>query len=128
MKVLDRIDAGQAPIVMGDGSQAYDFIYVKDIARANIVAMKSDVVDQSFNVCVGKKTSIRELVQMLLELTDARLDIEYQPASQVFVTDRVGDPAHARDVLGFEASTKLRDGLQELIAWRRSRIDAERTL
>ncbi len=126
MKVLDRIDSNLSPVVMGDGSQAYDFIYVKDIARANIIAMKSAVADQSFNVCVGKKTSIRTLVEMLLELTGAKLDIEYQPASQVFVTDRVGDPSHAREVLGFEASVPLVKGLEELIAWRRSRIEAER--
>jgi len=125
MKVLDRIDKGQKPIVMGDGSQSYDFIYVKDVARSNIVAMKSDVVDESFNICTGKKTSIRELVQMLLELSKSDLEIEYQPASQVFVTDRVGDLSRAKDLLKFEAQIKLEDGLLELMEWRAAQIRAE---
>ena len=59
MKVLDRIDAGEPPVIFGDGSQAYDFIHVEDVARANILAMKSDATDDVFNVGTGVKTTIK---------------------------------------------------------------------
>ncbi|MGQ0830641.1 MAG: NAD-dependent epimerase/dehydratase family protein [Microthrixaceae bacterium] len=122
MRVLDRLDQGEPPLIFGDGSQAYDFIYVKDIARANIVAMKSDISDEVFNVATGVKTSIREVVQMLQEIVGTDLAPEHQPTSQVFVTDRVGSPVAARDLLGFVPSTPLRAGLEELVAWRAEHI------
>ena len=69
MKVLDRIDQGVSPIVYGDGSQAYDFIHVTDVARANICALKSDATDDFYNVGRGIKTTIKELVELILEFT-----------------------------------------------------------
>ena len=66
MKVLDRIDAGEPPLIMGDGSQAYDFVHVVDVARANVLALKSDATDMFFNVGTGIKTTISELVESLL--------------------------------------------------------------
>lgn len=118
MRVLDRLDQGLPPVLFGDGSQAYDFIYVKDVAAANIAAMRSDVTDESFNIATGVKTSIRDLVALLQDIVGSDLEPEHQPTSQVFVTDRVGDPTKAKDLLGFEASTSLRQGLEELVAWR----------
>lgn len=118
MRVLDRLDQGLPPVLFGDGSQAYDFIYVKDVAAANLAAMKSDVTDESFNIATGVKTSIRELVALLQEIVGSDLEPEHQPTSQVFVTDRVGDPTKAKDLLGFEATTSLRQGLEELVGWR----------
>jgi len=128
MKVLDRIDRGQPPTIFGDGSQAYDFIYVKDVARANIVAMKSDVTDEVFNIATGVKVSVNELVKMLLDITESKLEPEYRPASQVFVTERVGSPEKARKLLGFTAQAPLRKGLEELIEWRATRIHEEETV
>lgn len=123
MKVLDRLDAGERPVVFGDGSQAYDFIYVGDIARANVLALKrTDVSDVPINVCTGKKTSIRELVDMLRELSGRDLETEYRPAGQQFVTDRLGDPKSCRELLGFEPQVSLRAGLKKLIEWRASEI------
>jgi UDP-glucose 4-epimerase len=122
MRVLDRLDQGEPPLIFGDGSQAYDFIYVKDVARANVVAMRSDVSDAVFNVATGVKTSIREVVEMLQEIVGTELAPEHQPTSQVFVTDRVGSPVAARDLLGFVPSTPLRAGLEELVAWRAEHI------
>src|SRR5207253_2181921 len=78
MKVLDRIDQGLPPIIFGDGSQAYDFVHVDDVARANILALKSDASDEFFNIGVGVKTTIRELVQLLLEITGSSLVPEYR--------------------------------------------------
>jgi UDP-glucose 4-epimerase len=120
MKVLDRIDAGEAPVVFGDGSQAYDFVHVSDVARANILALKSDATDEFFNVGMGVRTTISELVGLLLELTGSELEPEYRPEEQSFVTERVGSTEKAEALLGFRATVPLEEGLASVIAWRRS--------
>lgn len=118
MKILDRLDQGLPPIVYGDGSQAYDFIYVEDVARANVCALKSDVDFGFYNVGRGIKTSINELAELILELTGSDLRIEYKPSGQTFVTNRIGAPNKAKQELGFEWKIDLREGLKRLIDWR----------
>lgn len=125
MKVLDRLDAGEPPVVFGDGSQAYDFVYVKDIARANLAAMRADVSDVALNVATGVKTSIAQIVQLLQDICGTSIEPEYRPASQVFVTDRVGSPVRTQELLGFTPQTRLREGLAELVEWRAARIREE---
>ncbi len=119
MKILDRIDQGLSPIVFGDGTQSYDFIYVRDAARANVCALKSDVENRFYNVGMGTRTTIRELCELLLEITGSNLKIQYEPGGQTFVTHRVGCPERARKEIGFVAATPLREGLENLIAWRK---------
>ena len=118
MKILDRIDQGLAPVVYGDGTQSYDFIYVEDVARANVLAMKSNVSDEFYNVGGGKGTSIRELCEIILELTGSSLQIQFEPAGQTFVTKRVGSTRKAEKQIGFKADVELIEGLQRLIEWR----------
>jgi UDP-glucose 4-epimerase len=118
MKVLDRIDAGQAPVIFGDGSQSYDFIHVADVARANILALKADASDEFFNVGMGVKTTINELVKMLLEITGSDLQPEYRPQEQMFVTHRVGSTEKADQQLGFRARVPLEEGLHSVVEWR----------
>ena len=125
MKVLDRIDQGLRPLVYGDGSQTYDFVYVEDIARANVLAAKGDVSDRCYNVGRGVGTTVRELVERLLRLTGSALTIQYEPAGQTFVTQRIGSIASAKRDLGFEATTELTDGLGRLMAWRRAQQQTE---
>jgi UDP-glucose 4-epimerase len=128
MKVLDRLDHAQPPIIYGDGRQAYDFIFVTDVARANVLALQSDVSDVALNVTTGVKTSINDLVALLLELTGSGLRPTYRPTSQVFVTDRLGDPTKAASLIGFRPSVSLRDGLRQLIEWRADRIRVEEAM
>ncbi len=118
MKMLDRIDQGKPPVVFGDGSQAYDFVYVGDCARANACAMKAGTTDRFYNVGTGRKTSVRELAERLLALTGADLEIQYEPGGTTFVTNRVGSPHRAADELGFTAEMDLDEGLRRLIDWR----------
>jgi nucleoside-diphosphate-sugar epimerase len=121
MKVLDRIDAGEAPVIFGDGSQAYDFVHVADVARANILALKSDAAtDRSYNVGTGIKTTIKELVDALLEITGSDLEPEYRPQEQMFVTHRVGSTENAERDLGFVAAIPYDEGLRSVVEWRRS--------
>ncbi len=119
MKILDKIDRGEQPVVHGDGSQSFDFIHVRDVARANVCALQSDCPFGFFNVGRGIKTSIKELAELLLRLKGRQdLGIHYEPASSSFVTNRVGDTQAARKNLGFEWSIDLEEGMGSLIEWR----------
>lgn len=118
MKMLDRLDNGLPPIIYGDGSQSYDFIYVSDVARANVCALKSTAANSFFNVGTGKQTTIKEVAETILNITGSDLNIQYEPEGQTFVTHRIGDPTKAFKELGFKYQVELREGLQKLIEWR----------
>jgi UDP-glucose 4-epimerase len=120
MKMLDNLDKGLSPVIFGDGTQSYDFIYVGDAARANVCALKSEVQFGFYNVGRGIKTSIKELTELILKITDSNLAIQFEPDSQTFVTNRVGDPVAAERDLGFTWSVDLENGLRRLIEWRKS--------
>jgi len=80
--------------------------------------MKSDATDKFYNVGTGIRTSIKELAELLLEITDSNLEIQYEPAGMTFVKNRIGCPVKAEEQIGFKAKTELRKGLEELITWR----------
>jgi UDP-glucose 4-epimerase len=120
MKILDRLDRGLPPLIYGDGSQAYDFIYVSDVARANVCALKSNATDEFYNIGMGTQTTIKELCEQVLEITGAGVEIQYEPAGQTFVVNRVGSTEKARRDLGFEAEVGLQEGLKRLIEWRKA--------
>lgn len=119
MKVLDRIFEGKPPVIYGDGSQIYDFIFVEDVAEANILGMKADCADEFFNIGSGIGTSINELVQILLKITDSSLQPEYLAQEQSFVTHRIGSTEKAERLLRFRAKTSLEEGLRKVVEWRR---------
>lgn len=123
MKLLDKLDRGEQPVIYGDGSQSYDFIYVTDVARANICALKSTVSDRFYNVGSGTKTSIKELCEMLVAMTNTKLQPRYEPAGQTFVTHRVGSTEAAERDLGFKTTVTLEEGLAALIRWRNEHKD-----
>jgi len=119
MKILDCIERNEQPKVFGDGSQSYDFVHVTDVARANVRALQSDCRFGFFNVGREIKTSIKELAELLLRLTGREdLGIQYEPAGQTFVTNRVGSIAAAKKKLDFEWKVDLEEGMQSLIDWR----------
>jgi len=130
MKMLDAIDRGEAPTIFGDGSEAFDFVAVEDCARANVCAMKADVTDRFYNVGTGRRTSLRELAELLLELTGCDKEIQYAPRSQAtLVRNRIGCPKRAKEEIGFEAQIDLREGLRRLIEWRaahKAEVEARR--
>ena len=117
-KILDRIEQDQPPLVFGDGSQQYDFIHVTDVARSNVLAMQADATGENYNVGRGIGTSIKELTELLIELTDSDQEIQYEPAGLTFVTNRIGCPKKATADLGFEWTIDLEDGMRSLIEWR----------
>ncbi|WP_369029986.1 MULTISPECIES: SDR family NAD(P)-dependent oxidoreductase [Streptomyces] len=123
---MERIEAGEPPLILGDGAQTMDFVDVRDIARANVLAAESDLTDEAFNVASGTETSLKELAQGLLEAMGASgLEPEHGPARAVNgVTRRLADTSQAAERLGFTAEIDLRTGLKDLVAWWR----AERSL
>jgi nucleoside-diphosphate-sugar epimerase len=128
MKVLDNVWAGQRPVIFGDGSQVYDFVYVEDVAKANVLSMQADCADEFFNIGMGVGTTINELVHILLELTESDLEPEYRPQVTSFVTNRIGTTEKAEKLLGFKANTPLREGLQNVVDWRLGRLGSGATL
>ncbi|MBA3593222.1 MAG: NAD-dependent epimerase/dehydratase family protein [Polaromonas sp.] len=121
MKMLDAIDKGESPTIMGDGSEAFDFVAVEDCGLANVCAMKSATTDTNYNVGTGKRTSLKELALLLLEITGCSKPINYAPRSQAtLVRNRIGSPLKASQELGFTSTIDLREGLSRLIEWRAS--------
>ena len=93
MKMLDAIDRGEAPTIMGDGSEAFDFVAVEDCAKANVCGMTANATDEFYNVGTGKRTSLKELAEKLLNLTGCNKEIQYAPRSQAtLVKNRIGSP------------------------------------
>ena len=120
--MLNKIDANEAPTINGDGTQAYDFIYVEDVARANVLALKSSSTDEFYNVGSGVQTSIAELCDLILSLKQSDLTVQYKPYSEDdarrLVQNRIGCPKKACEDLGFKYTFSLREGLEKLIDWR----------
>ena len=122
--MLNKIDANEAPTINGDGTQAYDFIDVEDVARCNVCALEAEVTDEFYNVGTGVQTSIKELCDTILDLKDSDLKVTYNPYSEDdarrLVQNRIGCPQKATADLGFTYRYDLRTGLQRLINWRKS--------
>jgi len=119
---LDKIDNDESPIIFGNGKQAMDFVYVGDVAQANILALKSDINEGIYNVGTGIMTSLNELIKIMLELTKPNLKVVYQkPVKLVIVSQRKAGTEKAEKELGFKAKTNLKTGLRELIEWRRKK-------
>lgn len=119
MKMLDALEAGRNPVIVGDGSESLDFVSVRDCASANICAMKAQTTDAFYNVGTGVKTTLRDLAELLMELTAVHAPIDFVPRSDAsIVRNRIGDTAKAVREIGFDAKVQLRDGLRDLIRWR----------
>ena len=113
MKMLDAIDQGKGPTMLGDGSEAFDFVAVEDCAAANVCAMKASTTDRFYNVGTGKRTSLSELASLLIEITGCRKPVNYAPRSQAtLVRNRIGCPKRAAAEIGFTAEIGLREGLE----------------
>ena len=120
--MLNKIAANKSPTINGDGSQAYDFIYVEDVARANVQALVSDQDFGMYNVGTEVQTSINELCELILELKQSDLKVQYNPYSEddarAMVKNRIGSRQKAEQELGFRYQYELKEGLQKLIDWR----------
>lgn len=120
--MLNKIEANESPQINGDGSQAYDFIYVEDVARCNVDALKSETNFGMYNVGTEVQTSIRELCNLILELKKSKLQVTYKPYgpedARALVQNRIGSRKKAEQELDFKFKYSLREGLLKLIEWR----------
>ena len=115
---MERIDAGQPPLILGDGSQTMDFVYTDDIARANLLAAASDATAAVFNIGTGVETSLVDLAALLLRVMGSDLDVEFGPPRAVnTVTRRIADVSAAAQRLGWKAEVGLAEGLSRLVTW-----------
>lgn len=118
---MERIDAGEPPLVLGDGNQTMDFVHVEDIARANILAARADVTDTVYNIASGEETSLLGLAEALQRVMGSTVPLEFGPARSVnAVTRRLADISAARADLGWTPEISLDEGLASLVAWWRS--------
>ena len=125
MKMLDAIDRGDGPTIMGDGSEAFDFVSVLDCGAANVCAMTAETAGQYYNVGTGKRTSLKELAEKIVNITGCNLPIQYKERSQAtLVRNRIGCPKKATKEIGFTAKIELEEGLKKLIEWRKSHMAA----
>ncbi len=115
---MERIAAGEPPVILGDGNQTMDFVYVEDVARSNILALQSEAGDDVFNIGSGRETSLNELADLLLRTMNSNLRPEYRPERKVNpVPRRLADVTRAERRLGFKAQVELEEGLRRLVAW-----------
>ncbi|CAG0972112.1 UDP-glucose 4-epimerase [Methanosarcinales archaeon] len=110
---LKKLLNGETPIIDGNGKQSMDFVNVKDVVRANIMAMESNVENEIFNVGTGRTTSIREIAYMLIEQSGKNIEPIFKPR-EVIVTERRADVRKAKELLGFEAKIDIQEGLKEV--------------
>jgi UDP-glucose 4-epimerase len=120
--MLNKIDNNEEPQINGDGTQAYDFVSVEDVARANLAAMESDKTDEFYNVGTGIQTTIKELCDLILALKDSKLMVKYNPYSaedsRRMVQNRIGSTKKIQKDLNFEPAVSLEAGIKNLISWR----------
>jgi UDP-glucose 4-epimerase len=116
---MDNIAAGQPPVIFGDGKQTMDFVFVEDVARANLLAAECAASDDVFNVCRNEEVSLEQLARTLVRVMGADMPLVYKdaPRRAGLVTRRLGDLQRARQVLGFEPQVSLEEGLRRLVAW-----------
>jgi len=116
--MLNALDRGEQPVIHGDGSQSYDFVDVRDCARANVLAMKSEVSNKNYNVGTGIKTSIAEVAERLCAIHPNQIAPRFVPADRPFVRNRVGATELSEKDIGFKSEFDLDSGLRDFLEWR----------
>lgn len=115
---MERIAANQPLIIFGDGRQTMDFVYVDDIARANILAAEAAATDRVYNVGSGTEISLNEMAAALLRTMGSSVPIEYAPPRSVNpVPRRLADTTRAEREIGFQTVVSLDEGLRKLVEW-----------
>lgn len=118
----DRIMRGERPTVPGDGSEVHDYVHVADVARANVMAMASDVSGETFNVVTGEQTTVKRIVDILLDITGSTVEPLYAEAGGAVKSTSGSTLNLSRAKIGamldWEPQVGIDEGLRRLIAWR----------
>lgn len=115
MNFINKLKKGESPVINGDGTATMDMVYVKDVARANLMAMDSKITNEVFNVASGVETTLNELLFTLEKLMGVEIQPTYQARDKRLVTHRLGCPVKAKKLLNFECQTTLQEGLEDII-------------
>lgn len=115
------INEGKPPLIFGKGDQTMDFVFIEDVARASILALKTEVTDEVFNVASGTETSLEELCFLLLKIMGSDLKPKYtavpEARKKVEVMRRLADVSKAKEIINFETQVNLENGLRKLVHW-----------
>jgi len=123
---MERIEKGESPLILGDGTQTMDFVFTEDIAHANLLAASADATDEIINIGSGTETSLTHLAHALLRVMGSKVPLEFGPPRGVnAVTRRLADVSLAAERLGWKAEVSLDEGLRRLVAWWRAQREAE---
>ena len=123
VRIIDRLQANLPPVIYGDGSQAFDFVFVKDACRACILAMRSTLADKCYNVSSGIQVSILELCTRIIDIIGKEVEIEFKEVEDAtLVSKRIGSVEKAQQDLGFKAEVSLEEGLREVINWKLGQV------
>jgi UDP-glucose 4-epimerase len=118
IKWLDCIRDKKNPLIYGDGSTSMDFVYVDDVAKANIHALNADATDSVYNVGCERETSLKELLEVLLKVNGSDLVPKFVAENTINpVARRLADTQKASSELSFQPSVTLEDGLKKLSDW-----------
>jgi UDP-glucose 4-epimerase len=123
-QVYDQVRSGERPVIVGDGSEVHDYIYVTDVAAGCLAAMTSGTHGETFNIVTGVDTSLTQVVQAVLELCKSGLEPEYREDQRAVRSASVArlafDPAKAKRVLGWTPKVSVKEGIRRYIDWRKS--------
>jgi len=106
----------ESPIIFGDGKQTRDFTFISDVVDANILAVKKDAAGV-FNIADGIQISINKLAEMILRITEKRVDIVYDTPRLGDIQHSLADISKARKELGYIPKYNLEQGLEETFQW-----------
>ena len=121
IKIIDRLHQNLSPIIFGDGSQGFDFVFVKDVCRSLVLGMESSLSDESYNISSGKQTTVLELCKTIMKLMNKEIPIEFKEVNDnTLVKNRIGSTEKAKKELEFEVDTSLEEGLMQVIEWKLS--------
>lgn len=117
MNFLNKIGKGEPPVIFGDGSATIDLVYITDAVKANILALKSNVTNEVFNVSSEREASLKELLDIILKITGSNLKPVYQLRDPKLTSRSFGCSEKAKKMLSFEPEISLEEGLKKVIAW-----------
>jgi UDP-glucose 4-epimerase len=112
-----QLALGKPITIFGDGKQSRDFIFVKDVVHANLLAAESDAAGEPFNICTGHETSLLDLLEELSEITPQPPQVRFEAPRSGDIYRSVGSPEKAAASLGFRADTSLATGLAQTVDW-----------
>jgi UDP-glucose 4-epimerase len=120
MRMIDNIQKGKQPIIIGTGNEGFDFVSVRDCAEANVCALEAETFNEFYNVGTGKKTTLKTLALKILKLMNSDLKINYQKSRNLtLVKSRIGSITKAKKEIKYKYKINLEKGLKELIDWKK---------